>query len=71
MFEIANARAAFLALFPSAMAAEAFEAEVLSAGREFLPLEAQGVFDGGRPSAAYWRFMTAQAEAAADEMVEA
>ena len=41
-------------------AAVEYEAQILSAGREFLTAEARAVLDGEAPSPAYWDWLASQ-----------
>lgn len=46
--------------FSDPIAAEQFEAQCLSIGREFLPECAQSVLDGNEPTAVYWQWLADQ-----------
>lgn len=52
-----------LSLFSSLDDAQAFQAAALKTQNAFLPPCARVVRDGGAPTAVYWRWLAAQAEA--------
>jgi hypothetical protein len=58
-----KAMAAYLSLFGNLTDAQAFEAAALKTKNEHLPPCARVVRDGGAPTAVYWRWLAAMAEA--------
>jgi hypothetical protein len=63
---MAATRENYLGRFEVLADAVAFEDQVLSIGREFLPSPAQHVLDGGEPTGAYWEWLCAQESEARD-----
>lgn len=55
-------RTDFIDLFPTTADAIAFEEQVLSIGREYLPECAHAVLDGGEANSDYWTFLASQIE---------
>jgi hypothetical protein len=53
----------YVSLFANLEDATAFESAALKTKNEFLPPCARVVRDGGAPTAVYWRWLAAQAEA--------
>jgi hypothetical protein len=58
-----KARSSYLEMFASVEDALAWQKSALQTRTEFLPPCARTVRDGGAPTAIYWRWLAAQAEA--------